>query len=110
MPKKKRLKLYPRTKKWLRHNYPLPWPCRIRLTEENTIKGCLGQFLHDGERGLIRICKQSPMPTQAETLIEEYAHALRHALPLGVDYEGEPHDAIFWAIYGELINNWRSHC
>jgi hypothetical protein len=43
----------------------------------------------------------------AETLIEEHVHAMRQATPVKVDYEGEAHDAAFWALYGEVVTRWR---
>lgn len=104
------MNVYERTKRWLRKKYPLPWKCRVQLVPESAIPGCMGEFRWLGDRGLIRIQKGLSASSKAETLIEEHAHALRHALPVSVDYDGEPHDAMFWAIYGVLVNCWRSEC
>lgn len=102
--------IYVRTKTWLKANYPLPFRCRVQLVADGKIPGCLGEFRWMGDRGLIRIRRSSGNSLKAETLIEEHAHALRHALPMYVDYDGEPHDAVFWSIYGELVNAWRVEC
>lgn len=105
-----KLPIYARTKDWLRKNYGLPFPCRIIVVSVGRIPGCMGEFRWHEERGLIRIANNLTQALMAETLLEEYAHAIRHSLPVGVDYEGEPHDGMFWAIYGELVNKWREHC
>ena len=104
------MKVYARTKKWLKDKYPLPFRCRIQVVDPGVIPDCLGEFRWLNDRGLIRISKDGTEATMAETLLEEYAHALRHSLPMAVDYDGEPHDAMFWSIYGELVNCWRVQC
>lgn len=102
--------VFARTKRWLRGTYPLPFRCRVQVVKAAVIPGCLGEFRWLGDRGLIRIRAESSESLKAETLLEEHAHAIRHAVPMQVDYEGEPHDAVFWAIYGELVNKWRVQC
>lgn len=104
------MSVYDATKSWLRKQYPLPWKCRVQLVPESVMPESMGEFRWLGDRGLIRIQKELSESSKAETLIEEHAHALRHAVPVAVEYYVEPHDAIFWAIYGVLVNSWRSQC
>lgn len=40
-----------------------------------------------------------------DTLIEEFAHVLRHDCPLPITEDD--HDALFWAIYGAIQAKWR---
>jgi hypothetical protein len=104
------MKLFRRTKRWLKRAYPLPFPVRVHTLPQShpRMDGACGWFVVEGEgryRIYIAIAQDSCM---AETLIEEWSHALRHAMPLDVDYDGEPHDAHFWGIYGAITNSWRS--
>jgi hypothetical protein len=39
-----------------------------------------------------------------DTLIEEFAHVLRHDCPLPIIND---HDALFWSIYGYIQAKWR---
>jgi hypothetical protein len=98
---------YHRTKRWLRKNYPLPFPVRILLRPPKTMPKQYGAFWWDGERGLIHISDTGHDGHMAETLIEEWVHGMRQATPVRVDYEGEAHDAAFWALYGEVVTRWR---
>lgn len=42
----------------------------------------------------------------AETLLEEWAHVLRHECP--VPYEGDDvHDAVFWSILARITKEYR---
>lgn len=40
-----------------------------------------------------------------ETLLEEYAHVIRHDVP--IPYDDDDHDAIFWAILAALTKHYR---
>jgi hypothetical protein len=55
------------------------------------------------DRAVIRIT-QAPESVMLDTLLEEYAHAIRHETPVPVVNE---HDSIFWAIYGQLSMHYR---
>ena len=100
--------LYERTKRWLRRNYPCPFTVRIRRKDASdaVMSGARGWFMADRDDAVIYIAGGCDVG-MAETLIEEWAHALRHALPMPVDYEVEPHDPLFWATYGLITNDWR---
>lgn len=102
--------LFQRTKRWLRRNYPCPLTLtvRVRPPHDEFMLGVAGWFVpEESGYGTIYIA-QGADGNMSETLIEEWCHALRHACPLLVDYEGEPHDMIFWSIYGEVTNKWRT--
>jgi hypothetical protein len=100
---------YDRTKRWLRKNYPLPFPCRVLLRPVAVLKKhkAHGIFYWHGDRAVIWIRNSGNEEQMAETLIEEHVHAMRQATPVKVDYEGEAHDAAFWALYGEVVTRWR---
>lgn len=99
--------IYRSTKRWLRKNYPLPFPCRTLVRHPSTMKGLHGQFCwHDG-RAVLWVRANPNEEQMAETLIEEWVHAIRHAAPIAVDYDGEAHDATFWALYGQVVTRWR---
>jgi hypothetical protein len=69
--------------------------------------GMHGQFIWHGEHATIWVRAVANEEQMAETLIEEWVHGMRHAAPLEVDYEGEAHDATFWALYGAVVTRWR---
>lgn len=102
--------LYARTKRWLRRAFPLPFPVRVRVLPptHKKMEGACGWFLACEEGLSLIYIAEGPENCMAETLIEEWAHALRHAMPIVVDYEGEPHDSHFWTIYGSITNEWRA--
>lgn len=60
-------------------------------------------MLIGGRRALIRLTAASETMMK-ETLLEEWAHVLRHECPLPVDDE---HDALFWTILGQVTKQWR---
>lgn len=101
------LRLYHRTKRWLRKNYPLPFPVYVLLRPVKAMPKQYGVFYWDGERAVIHISNTSHDGHMAETLIEEWVHGMRQATPVRVDYDGEAHDAAFWALYGEVVTRWR---
>jgi hypothetical protein len=45
-----------------------------------------------------------PHAVMEETLLEEYAHVVRHESPVPVK---EEHDSIFWAILGQITMHYR---
>jgi hypothetical protein len=101
--------LFKKTKAWLRRTFPVPMKIRVYVLEssDSRMKGCLGWFIADGDDKAVIYISRGPDQTMSETLIEEWAHALRHATPLKVDYEGEAHDEHFWVTYGRITNAWR---
>lgn len=68
-----------------------------------SIPGAHGICLIGDGRALIRISTAAET-LMKETLIEEWAHVLRHDTPVRCD---DDHDAIFWAIYGAVCKHWR---
>ena len=101
--------LFDRTRRWLRKEYPLGYPVTIRVVKDERIPKMWGCFELDAEpmRGLILIRSSLSQAHASETLIEEWAHALRETLKIPVPYDGEPHDSHFWLIYGEIVTKWR---
>ena len=59
-------------------------------------------LIGDG-RALIRLASATEQMMK-ETLLEEYCHVLRHDTPVECT---DDHDAIFWAILGEVTKRWR---
>jgi hypothetical protein len=102
------MSLFMKTKRWLRRRYPLPFPCRVYLRRRAVMDGAAGWFITTPKGGRILIDQNLSDSSKAETLLEEWAHAVRHASPVKVDYEREPHDAMFWAILGEITKDWRA--
>jgi hypothetical protein len=102
-------KYYLRTKRWLKRNFPLPFPCRVLLRPVEVMKRhkAHGIFYWHGDRAVIWIRNSGREEQMSETLIEEWVHGMRQGTPVKVDYEGEPHDAAFWALYGEVTTRWR---
>lgn len=101
--------LFVRTKKWLRSMYPVPFRVRVCTLPGDHPKmfGCAGWFIPNDEGVSLIYVAVGIDEVMAETLIEEWSHALRHAMPLTVDYEGEAHDEHFWVTYGRITNAWR---
>lgn len=87
--------------RWLRRTYPTKTPVIVRVV--NNIPGALGICLIGDGRALIRIALGSEQ-LMNETLLEEWAHVLRHDTPVECV---DDHDAIFWAIYGAICKKWR---
>ena len=54
---------------------------------------------------LIRLSHACNQDVAVDTVKHEWAHLLRHLIP-GYDPEKDPHDAIFWAIVGEIERWW----
>lgn len=100
--------LFQKTKRWLRKQYPVPFRVRVYVLQQSDsrMQGACGWFLWREKCSIIYIAETFES-SMSETLLEEWAHALRHAMPLEVDYDGEPHDAYFWTIYGQVTNAWR---
>jgi len=99
-PLTKRLR---RAVRFLRKEFPVPIPVTVRMHKE--MKGLCGCVLiEEGQtRALIRIAEDSDY-VMCETLMEEWAHILRHLVHVPIEKE---HDQIFWAIYGEVIMKFR---
>lgn len=76
-------------------------PVIVRVVDEQP--GLHGIVLIGDGRALIRITKASTA-VMSEVALEEWAHILRHEVPIPVEDE---HDAIFWAILGEITKKWR---
>lgn len=87
--------------RWLRRHFPTTTPVIVRLVP--SIPGAHGICLIGDGRALIRLSHSSEQMMK-ETLIEEWAHVLRHETPVPSD---DDHDAIFWAIYGAVCKKWR---
>jgi len=63
-----------------------------------------GICIYDDSRVLIRLRAGDDDASAAETLIEEWSHALRSECPVR---EIDDHDALFWAIYSTITKHWR---
>ena len=100
--------LFERTRKWLRKEYPLPFRVTIRRVSDDRLKGMWGVCEIGDKSVLILVRENLSQGHASETLIEEWAHALRETLAITVPYDGEPHDAHFWLIYGEIVVKWRT--
>jgi len=101
--------LFERTKRWLRKEYPVPLAIRVYVLDQadEKMNGCAGWFIFVGEGKAIIYIAHTNAGAMSETLIEEWAHAIRHVTPLEVDYENEAHDEHFWVTYGRITNAWR---
>lgn len=73
----------------------------MRITKKQP--GLHGLCLIGEGRALIRITSAIES-VMADTLLEEYCHVLRHDCPLPIH---DAHDAVFWAILGEVTKAWR---
>jgi len=90
-----------RTIRWLRKHFKPRTPVVVRVVD--TLPGCHGIcYIGDG-RALIRIARAT-RAVMDDTLIEEFAHVLRHDCPLPIIND---HDALFWSIYGYIQAKWR---
>jgi len=100
--------LFDRTKRWLRKEYPLPYRVTVRRVEDDRLEGMWGVCEIGEDSVFIAIRRSLSQPHASETLIEEWAHALRETLAIKVPYEIEPHDGHFWLVYGEIVTKWRA--
>jgi hypothetical protein len=87
--------------RWLRRHYPARTPIVVRVVKRQP--GLHGLCILGEGRALIRITAASES-MMLDTLLEEYCHVLRHDCPLPAK---EDHDALFWAILGEVTTTWR---
>ena len=98
-----------RAKRRLRRQFPTGYPVRVMwaptedLTKEHGFPVDGDALFHQGV-GRIRLADSCNQYTAVETLIHEWAHLLRQLVPVGSDRM--VHDAIFWAIYGQVIGAW----
>lgn len=90
-----------RMTKWLRRHFPTKTPIIVRVAK--SLPGMHGVCLIGEGRALIRLASASEQMMK-ETLLEEYCHVLRFDTPVECK---DDHDAIFWAILGEVTNRWR---
>ena len=91
----------PKLAAWLRRHFPAQTPVIVRVVKNQPgLHGCC--LIGDG-RALIRITQATDM-VMRETLLEEWAHVLRHDTPMPIE---DDHDAIFWAILGAITNKYR---
>jgi len=92
--------------RWLRRNYPLRHKATVRVLPPASLPGLHGEMeFSEGKPPRVRIrIAQSSDEVMMETLIEEYAHAIRHECCVPVVNE---HDHLFWAIYGAITMAYR---
>lgn len=86
--------------RWLRRHYPTRTPVIVRV---GNVPGAHGICAIGDNRALIRLT-QGHEQMMKETLLEEWAHVLRHDTPVPCV---DDHDAIFWAILGTVTKKWR---
>ena len=91
-----------KTIRWLRRHYRPRTPTMVRVVDR--LPGCHGICLIGDGRALIKLAKATKA-VMDDTLIEEFAHVLRHDCPLPIT--DNDHDALFWAIYGAIQAKWR---
>lgn len=89
--------------RWLRRHFPTRTPVRVRVVA--SLPGMHGLCHVTGEKANIQISKASEH-MMSETLLEEWAHVLRHECP--VPYDGDDvHDAVFWSILARITKEYR---
>ena len=93
--------------RWLRRHFPVRRRVTIRVYDQSALnKRCgpvHGYVSISPDSALVRIAN-GPAAFMEETLLEEYAHVVRHETPVPVVAE---HDAIFWAILGTITIAYR---
>jgi hypothetical protein len=96
-------------KRRLRRRHPTGWPVRVLWVPPHVLRvehDCPthgdADFL--GDCGLIRLSHNASQEAAVETLLHEWAHLLRHLLPIGRNRMA--HDGMFWTIYGGLLDDW----
>lgn len=96
-----------RLSRWLRRHYPTRHRVTIRVYDANRLSQLYGPvhgFVQIGEDCATIRLASGPPAMMAETLLEEYAHVVRHETPVPVTQE---HDSIFWAILGTITMQYR---
>lgn len=88
-------------RQWLRRHFPTKTPVVIRVHRSQP--GLHGQVLIGDGRALVRVTKDTDA-MMCESLLEEWAHVLRHDTPIPIEDE---HDPIFWAILAAVTKKWR---
>ena len=95
----------------LRRKFPSAIPVRVYLVKPSKIPGLCGESdpISDPETGdtkrvVIRIADNLSKQATADTLAEEWAHALRFHLKLDAGPNG--HDEIYGAIFNKLKEKW----
>lgn len=74
------------------------------VVREAVLKDCHGICLIGDGRALIRLSSRDSEIVQRDSLLEEWAHVLRHESP--VKYR-DPHDQIFWGILADITKQYR---
>lgn len=96
-----------RLSRWLRRHYPTKRRVTIRTYGSHKMAQRFGPYHGLAQIGedfaIIRLTMAAPSMME-ETLLEEYAHVIRHETPIPVRKE---HDAIFWAILGAITMHYR---
>lgn len=87
--------------RWLRRHYPCKTPVIVRLSRSLPDVHGLCEMA-DG-RCVIRVVRSSETVME-DVLLEEWSHLLRWETPVKCD---DDHDAIFWAILGQVTKHWR---
>jgi len=92
-----------KTSGWLRRHFPTRTPVRVTIVPN--LPGMHGLCHVTAEKATIKISRASEH-MMAETLLEEWAHVLRHECP--VPYDGDDdHDAVFWSILARITKEYR---
>lgn len=87
---------------WLRRHYPTRTPVTVRIAK--SLPGMHGVCEQSNGRCIIRI-ERATQTVMEDVLLEEWSHCLRWDCP--IKSEDDDHDAIFWAILGQITKKWR---
>tara|TARA_B000000557_G_C20456525_1_gene309482 strand:+ start:184 stop:507 length:324 start_codon:yes stop_codon:yes gene_type:complete len=90
--------------RWLRRHYPVKRPVRVRIVPPSKAGDWDGLCTYDKKSVYIQLRAGLTDGEAAETLLEEWSHALRSECPLQIEDE---HDQLFWAIYSKLQMHYR---
>lgn len=88
--------------RWLRVRYPSHTPVVVRSCR--SLKDCHGICVMGEGRAIIRLSESDPDTVQCDTLLEEWSHLKRWDAQIKCN---DDHDQIFWAILGQITNEWR---
>jgi hypothetical protein len=81
-----------------RRLWPTEHPVRVRRRPMDTCGTCWDM----GDHWLIEIDSQGDRQTQSDSLIHEWAHALRDE----EETDREQHSDEFWLLYGSMFRAW----
>lgn len=79
-------------------------PVRVRIVPPSKAGDWDGLCTYDKKSVYIQLRAGLTDGEAAETLLEEWSHALRSECPLQIEDE---HDQLFWAIYSKLQMHYR---